>query len=145
MNIVAEALLTSPEIQPQYRKLVPKYCKIYLLDRFELNMKSRCVFAWTGANIWMYVSQVIVLFNADPKFDAFKPVDDKTFLAIEDLLKGSRLYFTEAEDFSSKFVKDFTADRRIYYANNKEFRETMNIGLAYTLATILADWWISIL
>ena len=35
-------------LPPAHKKLLPKFSKTFLLDKFELNAKSRCLFAWTG-------------------------------------------------------------------------------------------------
>ena len=33
----------------EHKKIMKKFSKNYLLDTIELNTKSRCVFAWSGA------------------------------------------------------------------------------------------------
>ena len=40
--------LLSPTIHKQHRKVLPKFAKTYLLDKAELNVKLRCVLAWSG-------------------------------------------------------------------------------------------------
>jgi len=39
---------------PDHKKKLKKFANAYLLDVTELNMKSRCVFCWTGAHYCSY-------------------------------------------------------------------------------------------
>jgi hypothetical protein len=34
----------------EHKKALPKSARVYLLDKLELNSKSRCVFAWSGTS-----------------------------------------------------------------------------------------------
>ena len=40
--------LLKPTIHKHHRKLLPKFAKTYLLDTAELNVKLRCLLAWSG-------------------------------------------------------------------------------------------------
>lgn len=45
---VTEACTTVLEDSTDHVKAIKKVTPIYLLDKLELNVKSRCVFAWSG-------------------------------------------------------------------------------------------------
>lgn len=45
---VTEAARTVLEASKDHIKTIKKVTPIYLLDKLELNVKSRCVFAWSG-------------------------------------------------------------------------------------------------
>lgn len=44
-----ELFLAKQSVHPHHRKELPKFAKTYLLDKHELNVKLRCVLAWSGA------------------------------------------------------------------------------------------------
>ena len=41
-------LLMQPHLHKDHKKKVPAFAKSYLLDKAEVNMKTRCVLAWSG-------------------------------------------------------------------------------------------------
>lgn len=43
-----ELFLVRSNVHPHHRKNMPKFAKTYLLDKHELNVKLRCVLAWSG-------------------------------------------------------------------------------------------------
>lgn len=40
--------LRNQNLHPHHKKNMPKFAKTYLLDKHELNMKLRCILAWSG-------------------------------------------------------------------------------------------------
>ena len=54
--------LKSPSLAMKlHKKKFPKFVKSYLLDKIELNTKSRCVFSWSG----MTIDGCLLLFFSD--------------------------------------------------------------------------------
>jgi hypothetical protein len=40
--------LQNPTLHPHHKKNLPVFAKTYLLDKHDLNMKLRCILAWSG-------------------------------------------------------------------------------------------------
>lgn len=49
VECVSTLFLEIKDKHKNHKKGMEKYSKTYLLDTIELNTKSRCVFAWSGA------------------------------------------------------------------------------------------------
>lgn len=48
VSICSDAFISLQDLHKDNYKKFPKFSKTYLLDKLELNIKSRCVFAWSG-------------------------------------------------------------------------------------------------
>lgn len=48
VHIASKTFLMLKGTHKDHKKKLEVYCKTYLLDKLELNKKSRCVFAWSG-------------------------------------------------------------------------------------------------
>jgi hypothetical protein len=58
METILSGFRAFPGLQKSHLKKFPHAAKVYLLDTLELNSKSRCIFAWAGLSlsIWIYHS-----------------------------------------------------------------------------------------
>ena len=138
------------EAHPHHKKRLTKYAKTYLLDVAELNMKSRCVFCWTGL---IYITNILVfLFNivnflsydylislTEPTYSGFSPLPDIHMLPRDDIIKGRRKYFPESDHVALTFMKDYIGERRLYYHNIVENRQTMRSGFIFFIVTCILD------
>lgn len=48
VNLLAQLVLTHNKAPKVYSKIIPKFARGYLLDTFDANTKTRCMFAWSG-------------------------------------------------------------------------------------------------
>lgn len=55
--------LQNPALHPHHKKNMPVFAKTYLLDKHDLNMKLRCVLAWSGMYIYVNLSQCLYVYN----------------------------------------------------------------------------------
>lgn len=116
-------LLMQPHLHKDHKKKIPAYAKSYLLDKAEVNMKTRCVLAWS-----------------DPTFTGFKPHPDDYAAPLEDLLKSRNLYFKECTNMGKQFVNDVISDRKQLYDDKLETRVTMAKGTIFFIVICLMDW-----
>lgn len=107
---------------PKYVKKVKRYASTYLLDKLELNTKSRCVFCWS-----------------DTGFSGFKALPDEHEISVDELLRARREFFKEGEEIAATLMKDITAEQRLMYYDREEFREQRNWGIVYFLVTCILD------
>jgi hypothetical protein len=110
---VALAAFSAPaEFLPDNLKKLPKNASVYLLDRFELNVKARCIIAWT-----------------DTKFNSNDDLPAK--VSLEKLLAVRAQYFDVCLAVAHQFAQDCTADRRLLHHDRKEWRESFRNGLIF--------------
>jgi hypothetical protein len=128
VSAVAKIFLLVRGLRKIHFKTIPKYSASYLLDVLDLNMKSRCVFAWS-----------------DPTFTGLKPLPDDHIIALDTLLISRRLYFNDSLDIGSTFAKDYLGARRAVYADRKDTKDTLTNGFYFTIVTCLLDWGVCIL
>ena len=120
----ALTLLAAPaELKPDHRKALAKLSNAYLLDRFELNVKSRCVFAWS-----------------DPNYRGFDALDVRLAKPLSVLLEARGAYFEAGLGVGAALANDFTADRRLFYHDKKEFRENVRNGFVFFVIVSSLDW-----
>lgn len=111
---VQKALLVLHDLHPDHKKSVPKLSQTYLLDRFELNTKSRSMFAW-----------------AIPEYKGFShPLKDAK-LHLSTVLKSRAEYFEAGAAVGNAMVHDLTADRRLLYYDRGELRESLRNGAVF--------------
>ncbi len=48
VHTCTKLFLLNPALHPHHKKNLPKFAKTYLLDKHELNVKLRCLLAWSG-------------------------------------------------------------------------------------------------
>lgn len=119
---VSSALMIVRGLHNDLAKQIPKFTDSYLLDRLELNVKSRSVFCWS-----------------DEKFTGIKPLADDHVIPIEDIIKSRAEYFEEGGEVAKQFVEHLTGDRRMHYHDSKDFRETAQKGFAFWMGCIVLD------
>ena len=110
------------QLDKEHAKKIAQFRAEYLLDRLEVNVKSRCVFAWT-----------------DPHFRGFKPVEETQLAAVEDVLVSRRMFFPEALSVGKQFVMDYVGNRRTHYNEKREFRRNAKLGAWFLLGTCVLD------
>lgn len=131
-------LLMQPHLHKDHKKKIPAYAKSYLLDKAEVNMKTRCVLAWSGEYFYVFLTNVLIY--ADPTFTGFKPHPDDYAAPLEDLLKSRNLYFKECTNMGKQFVNDVISDRKQLYDDKLETRVTMAKGTIFFIVICLMDW-----
>ncbi len=119
---VGSALKIVRGLHKDLAKQIPKFADSYLLDRLELNVKSRSVFCWS-----------------DPNFNGIKPLADDHVISIEDLVKSRAEYFEEGGEVGKQFMEALTGDRRVYYFEKKELRSTARKGALFWLGCVVLD------
>lgn len=140
--LVAMTIIAGPvELLPEHRKNLPVHTKkkrwwhrspktpeslttSYLLDKFELNVKSRCVFAWS-----------------DPEFRGFT-IEDNAKISLEAALEARAAYFESGLSVGHQMTSDFTADRRLLYHDRKELRESLRNGAVFVAIVTVLDMFI---
>jgi hypothetical protein len=105
-----------------YIKMIPKFSKTYLLDRLELNVKSRCVFCWS-----------------DPAFAGIKPPEDDHQIDVKTLLESRKEFFDEGHEIGSHCIGLISSDRRQHYADAKEFNQDAKRGFAFFIGCCVLD------
>jgi hypothetical protein len=61
-------------------------------------------------------------------------------MPIGELLVARRQFYEEASEVGLQFVRDYISERQQYYNTKSENRQTMLKGVAFFIATCLADW-----
>lgn len=123
VSCITSSFLSIKGLHKTHIKGMQKFSKTYLLDKLELNVKSRCIFSWS-----------------DPEFTGFKPLPDNHRIPVINLLRSRRQYFSEGVEVAGKLIKDYTGSRRSYYFEKKENKQTQIKGVYFILGTILLDW-----
>jgi len=118
----SSALLAVKGLHADHVKKVPKFAELYLLDRLELNVKSRSVFCW-----------------ADRTYTGIKPFADDHSFSTEELISSREEYFEEGVEVGKLFSEAVAADRRVHYNDSKENRDTARKGVAFWIACIILD------
>lgn len=77
---------------------------------------------------------------ADPNFSGFTPLDEAVKMPVEDILASREKYFPEAVELGHKMMTDYTAETRMKYSDDKEFRDTLKMGVYFCIGTVLLDW-----
>lgn len=143
------AFMSVKTLQKHHKKKFPKFSKDYLLDKLELNVKSRCVFAWSGVATIEYVFIRLLLIwlmdsifpcSIDSEYTGFKPLPDDHVILAEDALRSRQLYFKEATTVASGFMTDYCAEMRIMYEDRRDFYATVRNGVIFIVGTCLLDW-----
>jgi hypothetical protein len=119
---VTSALTIVKGLHKDHIKKIPKFAKTYLLDRLELNVKSRCVFCWS-----------------DPAFSGVKPPDDDHTIQIETLLEATSEYFNEGYEVGNLCANTIASDRRTHYQEKNETRKEMRQGFLFFLGCCVID------
>jgi hypothetical protein len=104
------------------KKALKKYASTYLLDVFELNVKSRCVFNWVH-----------------PNYDGLKAVEEETKLDASTLCRGVREFFPEAAVATATFLGDYTGTRRAHHEQAKDDKQTLRYGAIFFILTFVMD------
>jgi len=124
VQTVLSALLAVDELHADLRrkKGVVKFASTYLLDRLELNVKSRCVLAW-----------------CDPNYKGFNALPDTTRASLPELLSSRAQYFEQGLAVGHAFVQDIMADRRLHYFDRGEMRESVRHGAVFIACVSVLD------
>ena len=125
---VANAFLLVRGLRKIHFKTIPKYSSSYLLDRLDLNMKTRCVFAWS-----------------DPNFTGLKPLPDDHKIPVDILLISRRLYFNDSLDIGTTFANEYLKARKDIYADKKDTKDTFRNGFYFLIVTCLLDWGVCVI
>lgn len=124
--ITSSALLSIRGLHADLVKKIPKFTDTYLLDRLELNVKSRCVFCWS-----------------DKAFTGFKPLPDDHTVSIPDIISSRIEYFEDGAEIGKLFSEAITSDRRLHYNEKKENRDTVRKGIAFLIGCMVLDSYFS--
>ena len=108
-----------------HNKKFKKFSATYLLDKLELNSKSRMTFCWSLST-----------------FSGFQPLDDDYVMPMQDVIKTRCMYFKEGNEVSSELMKSYIADRKEFYSEKADNRETINNGIIFFIITVLADMYL---
>jgi hypothetical protein len=108
-----------------HNKKFKKFSATYLLDKLELNSKSRMTFCWSLST-----------------FSGFQPLDDDYVMPMQEVIKTRCEYFKEGNEVSSELMKAYVADRKEYYNEKADNRETINNGIIFFIVTVLADMYL---
>lgn len=120
--IASEAAIKILESSKNHVKSLKKMAPIYLLDKLEVNVKSRCVFAWS-----------------DPKYRGYEPLDDDQVVLAEDIYKGSHYYFPEAASVGKHFIEKYISDQQMLFYDINENRTNLRYGVLFFIATCIVD------
>jgi len=102
---------------------IEKYSKPYLLDKFELNLKSRCVFAWS-----------------DPSYKGFQAIDyENQTMTLDKLIATRRTLCPEGIIVAKSFTTDYIGNRRTFYYDKREFRKSCWKALLFFTTTVILD------
>ena len=118
----SSALMIVKGLHADHAKKLPKFAELYLLDRLELNVKSRSVFCW-----------------ADRQFTGIKPLADDHSFSVKEIISSREEYFEEGVEVGKLFSEAVAADRRVHYHDSKENRDTARKGVAFLVSCILLD------
>lgn len=116
-------LLMNPNLHKHHVKKLPIYSKTYLLDKADLNMKLRCVLAWS-----------------DPKYSGFQPIAKEFNMSTSILIQSRRQFYPEGTNIATQYIKDYISTREEYYNNKEEFNDNFRKGVLFMIATLLLDW-----
>jgi hypothetical protein len=121
---VVNTLAAVEGLHPDYHKKtgLAKFSATYLLDRFELNVKSRCVLAWS-----------------DPNYKGFNALPDSVRVPLPDLLPSRAQYFEQGLAVGHTFVQDLMAERRLHYFDRSEMRESVRNGAVFIAVVSVLD------
>ena len=122
VEAVQAALMALTDVHPDVRRAVPKFSSTYLLDRFELNVKSRCLFAWS-----------------DPNYKGFNQLNKDLMVPLADVLKSRQLYFPEGLAVGHQFANDVTADQRLMYHDRRDLHESLRNGAVFFVICVVLD------
>jgi hypothetical protein len=76
----------------------------------------------------------------DPNFTGFKPFPDDHKIESGELIRSRAKYFAEGSAIGSQLIHQYTAERRLFYADAKEHRELVRNGFIFFVITCLLDW-----
>ena len=108
-----------------HNKKFKKFSATYLLDKLELNSKSRMTFCWSLST-----------------FSGFQPLDDDHVMPMQDVIKTRCTYFKEGNEVSSELIKSYIADRKEHYNEKADNRETLQNGVIFFIITVVADMYL---
>ena len=81
----------------------------------------------------------------DPLFTGFKPLPDDHVIPLDDLLKSRRKYFKEGTEVAHNLMSTYTGERRMYYTEKLDTRDTLRMGFVFFVGTCILDWIICIM
>jgi hypothetical protein len=90
ITAINELLLTVKGLHVDHKKKAPKFALTFLLDKAELNSKSRCVFAW-----------------ADPSFKGFAAPKDDATRSLESILRSRKEFYPEGLEVLEAAIRHF--------------------------------------
>eukprot|EP01032_Pedospumella_encystans_P016454 gene16454-18777_t len=128
VHTCTKLFLLNPALHPHHKKNLPKFAKTYLLDKHELNVKLRCLLAWS-----------------DPNYSGFNTLADDLKLSAPDVLRSRRAHYETGTEVGLQFMRDYIGSRNEFYNNKEENRTTMKRGAAFFVATCLLDWAVCVL
>jgi len=109
--------------QKKQMKIHTKLASTYLLDKLELNTKTRCVFAWS-----------------DPTYTGFKPLPDSFLMPTAELARGRRSFFPDGERVAKFFMETVKDNLQEEENNHTENQENLRNGTYFFIATCFLDW-----
>jgi len=109
-----------------HNKLLPSYMKTYLLDKFDLNMKIRCIIAW----------------SANSNYKGFHSLSNDLYISIDDIIQSQQLYYPNHKNISVDFFNDYITNRNEHYHEKKDNNDMLKKGVAFVIVTCLLDWFI---
>jgi len=109
-------------------KAIKKVTPIYLLDKLELNVKSRCVFAWS-----------------DPKYAGYQPLDDDQVVSAPHILQRNFEFFPESTSLGKEFVLKYISERQMKYHDANETTSNLKYGAVFFVFTCIIDQYLGIM
>ena len=109
-------------------KAIKRITPIYLLDKLELNVKSRCVFAWS-----------------DPKYAGYQPLDDDQVVAAQHILQRNLEFFPESTSLGKEFVLKYISERQMKYHDTNETTSNLKYGAVFFVVTCIIDQYLGIM
>lgn len=124
VQTVVSALMTVDDLHADHRKKkgVVKFASTYLLDRLELNVKSRCVLAW-----------------CDPNYKGFNALPDTVRASLPEILSSRAQYFEQGLAVGHTLIHDVMADRRLHFFDRGEMRESVRNGAVFIACVSVLD------
>lgn len=121
---------------------------------FHFQMNLRCIFSnrnqyFICSDCLFYLEILTFAFLhsllSDPLFTGFKPLPDEHIIPVEDLLRSRRKYFKEGTSVANNLMSTYTGERRMYYTDKLDTKETMRMGFAFFVGTCILDFIICVM
>jgi len=83
---------------------------------------------------------MVFMIFLDPTYSGFTAPKDDVTMEIPTIINGRKKFFKECEIVAYEFLKSYTGERRVYYHDKEESRQTLRNGFIFFLGTCLIDF-----